>query len=89
MKTLDKDNNGFVSIEEFSACLKTLNVFISKHEEHCLLRKFDTNGDGKVSMEEFYNCLASNFWFKRNIKWLKTYSYSLQKKNIQRTLKST
>jgi len=61
MKTLDKNNDGFVDISEFSSGLNGLNVFLTKHEEHCLLRKFDMNGDGKVSMEEFYNCLASNF----------------------------
>jgi len=61
MKTLDKNNDGYVQVDEFSKMLQTLNIFISKHEEHTLLRKFDTNGDGKVSMEEFYNCLAAKF----------------------------
>jgi len=61
MKTLDANNNGFVDGQEFSAALQGLNIFITKHEEHALLRRFDTNGDGKVSMEEFYNTLAANF----------------------------
>ena len=61
MKVLDKNNDGFVDIDEFSGALKTLNLFLSKHEEHTLLRKFDTNQDGKVSMEEFYNTLAQHF----------------------------
>ena len=61
MKTLDKNNDGFVDIAEFSVGLKTLNIFCTKHEEHTLMRKFDMNGDGKISMEEFYNTLAANF----------------------------
>lgn len=58
MKVLDKNNDGFVDINEFSSALQGLNIFLTKHEEHALLRRFDTNGDGKVSMEEFYNTLA-------------------------------
>jgi Ca2+-binding EF-hand superfamily protein len=61
MKVLDKNNDGFVDIDEFSAALKSLNIFCTKHEEHTLLRRFDTSGDGKISMEEFYNSLATYF----------------------------
>jgi Ca2+-binding EF-hand superfamily protein len=57
MKILDKNNDGFVEINEFSSALQTMNIFCTKHEEHALLRRFDMNGDGKVSMEEFYNTL--------------------------------
>jgi len=61
MKVLDKNNDGFVDIGEFANGLSSLNIFVSKHEEHSLMRRFDQNGDGKISMEEFYNTLAQNF----------------------------
>ena len=38
-----------------------LQIFVSNHEEHTLMRKFDKNGDGVISMEEFYNTLADVF----------------------------
>ena len=41
LKTLDKNNDGFVDINEFSNGLKSLGIFVSKHEEHSLLRRFD------------------------------------------------
>jgi len=62
MKTLDKENAGYVSLECFCTGLKELNVFLSKHEEHAVLRRFDVNNEGKISMEEFYNTLAACFW---------------------------
>ena len=58
MKTLDKNNDGFVDLTEFVTGLASMNIFVTKHEEHTLLRRFDQNGDGKISMEEFYNTLA-------------------------------
>jgi len=38
-----------------------LNIHVTNHEEHVLMRRFDHNSDGKISMEEFYNTLAEEF----------------------------
>lgn len=38
-----------------------MNIFVTNHEEHTLMRKFDKNNDGLISMEEFYNTLAEVF----------------------------
>jgi Ca2+-binding EF-hand superfamily protein len=38
-----------------------MNIFVTNHEEHTLMRRFDKNGDGVISMEEFYNTLADVF----------------------------
>ena len=35
-----------------------LNIHVTNHEEHVLMRRFDHNNDGKISMEEFYNTIA-------------------------------
>merc|ERR1712021_253880 len=61
MKALDKNNDGFVSLTEFSNGLGAMGIATSRAENHSLLRRFNMNGDGKISMEEFYNTLATSF----------------------------
>lgn len=58
---LDRNNDGVIDFEEFTAGLRTLNIHVTNHEEHVLMRRFDHNKDGKISMEEFYNTLAAEF----------------------------
>jgi hypothetical protein len=36
-----------------------MEIYLSSHEEHTLMRRFDHNGDGVISLEEFYNTLTS------------------------------
>ena len=39
--------------------LFSMEIFVTDHEEHTLMRRFDHNGDGKINMEELYNTLAA------------------------------
>jgi len=55
---LDKNDDGVIDFDEFSEGLRKLNIHVTNHEEHVLMRRFDHNNDGKISMEEFYNTIA-------------------------------
>lgn len=59
VKHLDKNNDNLIDFKEFSTGLQGMNIFLTDHEVHTLVRRFDHNGDGKISIEEFYNTLAS------------------------------
>ena len=41
VKALDKNGDGKVSIDEFNDWLKSNMVFLTDHELHVLVRKFD------------------------------------------------
>ena len=41
MKALDKNNDGFVSLTEFSNGLHACGINTTRHEDHALLRRFD------------------------------------------------
>jgi len=58
---LDTNNDGVIDFAEFTAGLRRMDIHVTNHEEHQLVRRFDHNGDGKISMEEFYNTLAEEF----------------------------
>lgn len=38
-----------------------MSIFVTSHEEHTLMRRFDHNQDGVISLEEFYNTIAEMF----------------------------
>lgn len=69
LKKIDKNGDGYISIEEFSAGLKQyrplnnenrMEIYLTTQEERTLLRTFDHNRNGMISMEEFFNTLANN-----------------------------
>jgi hypothetical protein len=55
---LDKNGDKFIDFVEFTEGLRELNINVTNHEQHAMMRRFDANGDGRISMEEFYNTLA-------------------------------
>jgi hypothetical protein len=61
LKKFDKNNNKFIDFDEFTEGLRSLNITITNHEQHALMKVFDHNNDGQISMEEFYNTLAQEF----------------------------
>jgi len=55
---LDKNGDKYIDFVEFTEGLRAMNINVTNHEQHAMMRRFDANGDGKISMEEFYNTLA-------------------------------
>lgn len=50
---IDKDRNGFITIDEFQNILHTHGIFASGKDLQSLLNKYDKNRDGRVSYSEF------------------------------------
>lgn len=51
--TVDKDRDGFITIDEFQTMLHSHGVFATSKDLQGLLDKYDKNRDGKVSYSEF------------------------------------
>ena len=51
--SIDKDRNGFITIDEFQNILHTHGIFASSKDLQNLLSKYDKNRDGKVSYSDF------------------------------------
>jgi Ca2+-binding EF-hand superfamily protein len=52
-KALDKDNNGYISINEFRDLLAEHGQFPANKDLLNLMKRYDKNHDGKVSYSEF------------------------------------
>mgnify|MGYP000940113490 FL=1 len=52
-KALDRNENGYITLEEFKDVLRDHGIFFSLDEVMGLLKRFDKNRDGKVSYSEF------------------------------------
>jgi hypothetical protein len=36
-----------------------MEIYLTNHEEHTLIRRFDPTGEGLISLEDFYNSLSA------------------------------
>lgn len=52
-KALDKNDKGYVTLEEFKEVLNNHGIYSSSNELMSLLQRFDKNQDGKVSYSDF------------------------------------
>jgi Ca2+-binding EF-hand superfamily protein len=50
---VDKDRNGFITIDEFQSILQSHGIFATSKDLQSLLAKYDKNKDGRVSYSEF------------------------------------
>ena len=50
---VDKDRNGFITIDEFQSILHNHRIFASSKDLQSLMEKYDKNKDGRVSYSEF------------------------------------
>ena len=50
---VDKDRNGFITIDEFQSILYSHGIFASSKDLQSLMQKYDKNKDGRVSYSEF------------------------------------
>ena len=54
-KALDKNESGFITLDEFKELLLDHGIYTSSNELLNLMKRFDKNQDGKVSYSEFVN----------------------------------
>ena len=55
---MDVDRSQQLTIEEFGACLRKVNITLPPHQLEALVARFDANGDGTVSIPEFTTFMA-------------------------------
>jgi Ca2+-binding EF-hand superfamily protein len=52
-KAVDRDQNGFITLDEFSAILTSHGFFASSKDLQSLMERYDKDRDGRVSYSEF------------------------------------
>ncbi|EMS66519.1 Calmodulin-like protein 1 [Triticum urartu] len=52
-RVFDKDNNGFISLDELRTVMKNLGEKLSEDELNEMLQEADADGDGQINYKEF------------------------------------
>ena len=59
-KMLDKDNNGYLSVDEIKSSEYELTGFGLGDKWSTVLKKCDLNGDGKIDFQEFFTAAINH-----------------------------
>ena len=59
-RQFDKDNDGYVSYEDFESCLKSIKVDASKQELASMIKLIDHNQKGYLNFTEFSKVFSQN-----------------------------
>jgi len=60
LRKLDPKGTGMCRLDDLFAGLQQMNVFLTSHEQHLVIRKFEVEQSGQLAMEDFYNSLATS-----------------------------
>ncbi|XVF80856.1 hypothetical protein PTKIN_Ptkin15bG0109100 [Pterospermum kingtungense] len=62
---IDKDSDGFITMEELASALQTLDGNPKKEEIECMISEVDVGGNGTIDFEDFLNIMAGKM--KENV----------------------
>ena len=57
-RQFDKDNDGYISYEDFDNCLKSIKMDVSKEDQGKMLKLIDKNSHGYLTFTEFSKVFA-------------------------------
>ncbi|QHO24063.1 calmodulin isoform X4 [Arachis hypogaea] len=56
---IDKDHDGFISVDELATIIKSLEGNATKEEIQHMISEVDIDGSGSIDFEEFINIMAT------------------------------
>ncbi|KAA8543296.1 hypothetical protein F0562_021209 [Nyssa sinensis] len=62
---IDKDSDGFITMEELASVIQSLNEHPTKEEVQDMISQVDVDGSGTMNFEEFLNIMARKMKLKQ------------------------